>query len=56
MSINSFWKLCELLDPYLQDNNKRYEAIIPNGVILSLNKVSIALQYFADRGSPLDIA
>jgi hypothetical protein len=54
MSIKIFWRLCEIIDPYLTTDN-RYKNATPNGVIETPVKISIALRYFAG-GSPLDIA
>jgi hypothetical protein len=53
----SFWKLCQLLRPFLvkQSLKKRHKNGAKNGLIPLPTKVSVALRYFAG-GSPYDIS
>jgi hypothetical protein len=56
MDVNTFWKLCKLMELYLDDKkHNSYFNATPNGMISNPIKISIVLQYFAG-GSPLDIA
>ncbi|KAG7365286.1 hypothetical protein IV203_038489 [Nitzschia inconspicua] len=54
MSEPMFWKLHNLLKPYMGGDKKRKRGSTPNGDIPTSSRLSMALRWFAG-GDPLDI-
>ena len=52
MEPDSFWDLCDLLEPYMKERNKRKRGSDPNGPISTEVRIAAALRYFSG-GCPL---